>query len=63
MGVAKVFASNLEDARLIASAPELLEMLKSLYNMPDERSLNDISNEELDLWMQAKQLIAKAGGE
>jgi hypothetical protein len=50
------------NARLIASAPELLEALKALVNMPDERSINDISNEEIDLWMQAKAIIAKAEG-
>jgi hypothetical protein len=49
-------------ATLFASAPELLEALKALVNMPDERSINDISNEEIDLWMQAKAIIAKAEG-
>ena len=50
------------NARLIAAAPDLLEALETLESMPDERSIHDISNEELAAWEKARAAIAKAKG-
>lgn len=50
------------DARLIASAPELLEALEAILANPD-LSRNDWDKETMAVLTQARTAIAKAKGE
>jgi hypothetical protein len=50
------------DARLVAAAPELLDVLRELVTLKDEKP-HDYEHRKDAAWQAARDIIAKAAGE
>lgn len=62
-GDGKSLGYKLEDAHLIAAAPELLEALKNIVEDLEMRSKNGVVDCSHGIYCDARQAIAKALGE